>query len=80
MAPWTPEQVDQLNKWQQAEYVCPFSCKNEHLCDNDILIATTEGWECPEQKCGYKQNWAHDFMADPAALERSNPLNLFKKF
>lgn len=79
IAPWTPEQVEQLNKWQQAGFVHPFTCPNDHLCDDDILIATIGGWLCPS-KCGYYQNWAHEYMADPSELERRNPENLFKKF
>jgi len=79
-APFTPEEVEQLNKWQQAGYVHPFTCPKEHLSDANELIATPEGWKCPDPKCGYTQHWAHNYMADPAALERADPKNLFKKF
>lgn len=62
-APFTKDQVDALNKWQQAGYVHPFTCcsTNRSECpDEGQLIATEEGWVCP---CGkYKQLWAHDFM------------------
>jgi hypothetical protein len=32
------------------------------------LVATTDGWTCPQEGCGYTQAWAHDFMADPETL------------
>ncbi len=62
-APFTEEQVERLNKYQNERRFHPFTCcsygcKRE---DEGILIATKDGWVCP---CGkYKQDWAHDFMA-----------------
>jgi hypothetical protein len=38
----------------------------EQQFNQTALVATTEGWLCP--CCGYKQNWAHDFMADKEAI------------
>jgi hypothetical protein len=56
MAPWTQEQVDKLNKWQNAGLFHPFTCGNGHT-----LVATKDGWICPS--CPeYHQDWAHDFM------------------
>lgn len=68
-SPWTQEQVDALNRWQQGQWVHPFTClnrgdgKHRHIF-NDLgtLIATENGWMCP--CCDYTQNWAHDFMFD----------------
>jgi len=76
-APFTPEQVEALNKYQKSGAFHPFTCGISSLpvrsykpnpnCEKSnngegILIATAEGWICP---CGnYKQNWAHAFMAD----------------
>jgi hypothetical protein len=62
-APFTREQVNALNSWQQRFH--PFTCggnrKDEkHLDGQGILVATPDGWVCPY--CDYKQDWAHDFM------------------
>lgn len=59
-APFTPAQVEALNKWQKNGNVHPFTCGNDHEGDRN-LVATTEGWKCPS--CDYTQNWAHAFMA-----------------
>lgn len=65
-APFTEEQVERLNKYQNEGRFHPFTCCSHDGCkrgereDEGILIATKDGWVCP---CGkYKQNWAHDFM------------------
>lgn len=74
-APWTDEQVAALNRWQDCDWVHPFTCgkrdtpdhkldaKVHGKHDHGILIATTNGWQCPV--CDYTQNWAHDFMLNP---------------
>lgn len=69
-APWTPEQVDALNAYQQLGYVHEFTCGNDHEAD-DMLMATADGWHCPS--CGYKQDWCHEWMAD-TAKHPPNPL------
>jgi hypothetical protein len=77
-APFSKEEVENLNKWQQSEHKHPFTCvwsrtkdknKTKAECERmngkgeGKLIATEEGWICP---CGeYKQYWAHGFMALP---------------
>lgn len=73
-APWTPEQVAALNRWQTAGCVHPFTCGNDRTDEAHktyaanvgeapgMLIATTEGWLCGA--CDYRQTWAHDFMLD----------------
>ena len=53
--------VEELVDWQLANILSaidiPYTDENE-----GILIASTQGWVCP---CGeYKQDWAHDFMAN----------------
>jgi hypothetical protein len=75
-APFTPEQVHALNAWQANDRVHGFTCGNDrtdaaHVAyqlqhpDQDFgqLVATAEGWVCPV--CTYRQDWAHDFMAEP---------------
>jgi hypothetical protein len=54
-APFTPEQVAALNRFQQNENGHPFTCANGRD------FATPEGWVCPY--CDYTQDWAHEFMA-----------------
>lgn len=61
-APFTDEQVIQLNSWQANCPFHPFTCGREH--DLHVqLVATRDGWVCPDPDCNYTQDWAHDFMA-----------------
>lgn len=67
-APWTVWQVADLNRYQRAEIMHPFTCPNperEHDDVDVVLLATPEGWFCPVRACCYTQDWAHAFMADP---------------
>lgn len=68
-APFTPQQVEALNRYQHQEFTHPFTCGDreghrycEHGCDFGILRATEAGWVCDD--CDYTQNWAFDFMAE----------------
>jgi len=70
-APWTDEQVENLNRWQQCGYVHPFTCANHHEGSRD-LIARNDGWHCPT--CPYTQTWAHESMMQgppPNPFDRS---------
>ena len=68
-APWTDEQVEQLNRFQRDSEFHPYTCCGdglEQFCERKqkvspgILIATNEGWICP---CGkYKQSDCTEFM------------------
>ena len=69
-APWTQEQVDALNRWQQAGFVHEFTCPSDH--PDRTLLATPEGWAC--QQCTYRQNWAHRFMLEKPV----NPTEYFR--
>jgi hypothetical protein len=73
-APWTPEQVAALNAYQRRGDMHPFTCGGdradaahrryaEEAGDGDwgVLVARQDGWVCPV--CGYRQTWAHAFMA-----------------
>lgn len=66
LAPWTQEQVDALNRFQQRGDFHPFTCGSGRRTDEchadgeGVLLATTEGWVCPF--CSYTQRWAHEFM------------------
>jgi len=73
-APWTPLQVECLNRFQRAGFWHPFTCGK---CSRD-LVATPDGWRCPSNGCDYEQDWAHAFMALPprcicAAAEHEPP-------
>jgi hypothetical protein len=59
MKPFTPDQVEWLNRFQNDGRFHPFTCG----CDGcrSVLVATEEGWVCPD--CDYTQDWAHGFMA-----------------
>lgn len=75
-APWTAEQVAQLNRFQTQRWMHPFTCGcgDCHSCEEPqeerVLVATEAGWECPKPGCSYTQNWAWSFMANKAALDR----------
>lgn len=69
--PWTAEQVEALNRFQQSGRFHPFTCGNrlseshrqyarDHGGDVGQLVATTDGWICPV--CDYTQDWAHGAM------------------
>ncbi len=62
----------------------PFTCCSYNGCKRDeqpnegALIPTNDGWICP---CGaYKQNWCHDFMANPPVVfPEPDGKSLFKR-
>lgn len=66
-SPFTPEQVDALNLFQNDGWHHPFTCGSgnradaAHLDGEGVLVATAQGWKCPY--CDYTQDWAHGFMA-----------------
>lgn len=69
-APWTPEQVAALNRFQAEGGMHPFTCGGDHAPGSPALIAYTDGWRCQQpygESCDYRQDWAHAFMADPKA-------------
>lgn len=60
LAPWTKEQVDALQRWQECDAVHPFTCGQ----DGRVLTPTPDGWVCPREGCSYTQNWAHEGMLE----------------
>lgn len=58
-APFTPEQVEILNKHQADQTQHPYTCENWHgePVERRNLVATEQGWIC--RHCSYRQNWAH---------------------
>lgn len=63
-APFTPEQVESLNRFQASARYHPFTCGNDHFGGGVALFAREDGWFCKQPECDYRQTWAHAFMAD----------------
>ena len=64
-APFTPEQVEALNEYQQGGWMHPFTCGGtcrERLGIEAELVATEAGWVC--ETCDYTQDWAHPMMIE----------------
>jgi hypothetical protein len=67
-APWTAEQIENINRYQHSGVFHEFTCGSgnrtdeKHLDGNGTLVATEEGLHCPY--CDYKQDWVHEFMAN----------------
>ncbi|WP_340667950.1 hypothetical protein [Bradyrhizobium ottawaense] len=64
--PWTPEQVDALNRFQRLGVFHPFTCPDPHDGADRALVATRDGWVCCH--CDYRQDWAHSSMLDAPRL------------
>ena len=60
-APFTPEQVANLNAYQSRGDMHPFTCGK---CRAN-LRATEAGWVCDAPGCDYTQDWAFAWMARP---------------
>jgi len=71
VAPFTPDQVASLNRYQASGRFHEFTCGNAE-CPRfgpgfrlqPVLRAFEDGWHCPAPGCGYTQDWAHAWMAD----------------
>jgi hypothetical protein len=71
-APWTLQQVAELNRSQRGDpFRHEYTCGNHHEGDR-TLIATEAGWVCPS--CDYTQDWFRayvmgrvGFVAEPEA-------------
>ncbi len=61
LAPFTDDQITSLNEYQASGVFHPFTCGGSIECRTN-LIATKEGWTCPN--CNYTQEWAWDWMAN----------------
>ena len=78
VAPWTKEQVAELQRHQNLGIFHPYTCgtkgcktKDEYH-GNSILIPTEYGWICPN--CDYTQDWAHASMADKIANDEGEAI------
>ena len=59
---FTEDQVASLNAYQESGVFHEFTCGGEKC--RRALVATTEGWRCPDPECDYTQDWAHSWMMD----------------
>lgn len=86
-APWTEDEIANLNRWQRCGWVHAFTCgagdrgddthwnyAEEHGGDAGQLVAAEDGWKCPA--CGWRQDWCHDFML---LGPPPNPWDVFKR-
>lgn len=76
-APWTPEQVAALNRYQERSDFHPFTCDDtnrHHPQVRWVLVAREDGWHCPAEGCGYTQDWAYPFMLQPPPRDRANEM------
>jgi hypothetical protein len=64
-APWTQDQVDSINGFQQSGVMHPFTGHNDLLPmgQDDILVATVDGLQSTV-KPEYHQTWVWSYMAD----------------
>lgn len=74
-APWTQEQVDNINRYQKSGVFHEFTCPG----DSSSLIATKTGLIC--EWCDFEQNWVNDFMLNftQEQLEAHPFYNLYNK-
>ena len=72
-APWTDDQVNSLNAYQESAYCHPFTCRH------GILEATKDGWCCPYFNEECSQDWAHSWMVD-WSWQKMNPVSAIPKF
>ena len=88
-APFTPEQVINLNAYQKQGHFHPFTCGSAKRCVEKVthhshkgdivwevsttLVATEAGWVCPN--CDYTQDWAWGFMGEPPITQQQHDQN-----
>lgn len=67
-APWTDEEVANLEAWQRSSRVHPYTCGRcrdadtgeRPLRDDHLLVPTVDGWRCPT--CDCRQDWCYGPM------------------
>lgn len=75
-APFTDQQVENLNRIQKFGMFHGFTCGKEHG-DPRMLVATKAGWVCPHEGCDYTQTWAHASMAEFTQAEEDRLRTLY---
>lgn len=67
--PWSAQQIGALNAFQRSGVMHPFTCPDCGDGARSVLLAAYhDGWRCT-RGCGYRQDWAHAFMADRATWD-----------
>jgi hypothetical protein len=66
-APWSDEQVENINYYQQAGAFHPFTCRCPHPVRNSRLKAFSERLFC--EHCKFEQLWVFPHMADGSAMK-----------
>jgi hypothetical protein len=66
-APWSEDQVRNLEEWQATPWVHPYTCADCRDADPDVeeehlLVPTVDGWTCPS--CPRRQGWCLALMLD----------------
>lgn len=61
-APFTTEQIDKINKFQNLSWFDVFVCQY-NKCDKQLLVAKLEGLYC--KNCTYTQYWVYEYMLEP---------------
>jgi hypothetical protein len=66
-APWTEDEVRNLEDWQSCPWVHAYTCGHcrdaDPLCDDEhALVPTVYGWRCPT--CDMRQNWCMALMVN----------------
>ena len=62
-APFTPEQVESLNDYQESGVFHPYTHLRDDGGNEEVLIAAGDGWHCPEHS-SYVQDWAWSWSVD----------------
>jgi hypothetical protein len=71
-APWTDQEVANINEFQRGGAFHPFTCACPHPQRNDRLVAHNDGLRCDH--CGFTQTWVHSFMSDGSAMKSHREL------
>ena len=77
-APFTEEQVENLNLYQISGVFHPFTSWGEVHSGKPgrtMLIATQQQWVCPDKNCDYTQDWVHSSMTNRSLIEHSYRMN-----
>jgi len=71
-APFEPEQIQNLEKWQNSGYLHPFTCPHH---SNNVLKVYRNALYCDATDCEYEQHWVHRMMVEPTP---ANPISKLK--
>lgn len=58
ITPFTDDEVARLTRLQHTSVFHGYTCGGDHV-EYQLLVATVDGWRCPDSTCPYEQYWAH---------------------